>query len=137
VKVYISARYSRKHEVADMARMLEQRGFEITSTWHKEDHAPDVQLVDVNPGRLKAYARRDLVEVRLCEVFLFLSESDQAYNRRGGRHVEFGYALGYRKGIAVIGPRENIFHHIPGVYHHKDLDEFIEEWNDGTVDKQL
>lgn len=133
MKVYISARYSRKAEVADVAATLTRRGFEVVSTWHTEEHLPSVQLVEIPPGRLRLYARRDLLEIRLCEVFLLLSESDATWNRRGGRHVEFGYALGYHKAIAVIGPRENIFHYVPGVYHHATLDEFIEEWNDGSV----
>lgn len=34
---------------------------------------------------------------------------------RGGRHVEFGLALGLGKRVIVIGHQENLFHHLPQV----------------------
>lgn len=136
MKVYIAARYSRKHEVGGIASKLRKMGFEVVSTWHKEVHVPSVQLAKIKPKTLRTYAERDLLEVRECEVLLFLSESDQAYNRRGGRHVEFGYALALGKGIAVVGPHENIFHHLKGVQHHDDVDDFVKEWDDGTIGKR-
>jgi len=131
VKVYIAARYSRKVEVSTIAAALTAHGYTVTSTWHDEPHSADAQLADLTADDLRMYANRDLLEIRMCYVLLFLSESDQSYNRRGGRHVEFGYALGQGKFIAVIGPLENIFHHLVGVYRHVDLDSFIKEWNDG------
>ena len=36
---------------------------------------------------------------------------------RGGRHVEFGLALAWGKGVVVVGPRENVFHTLPQVEH--------------------
>jgi hypothetical protein len=34
---------------------------------------------------------------------------------RGGRHVEFGAAVATGKRLIVVGHRENLFHHLPGV----------------------
>jgi hypothetical protein len=43
-------------------------------------------------------------------------------NSRGGRHVEFGYALGARKAIMVVGPLENVFYCLPHVFQHDEWD---------------
>jgi hypothetical protein len=37
---------------------------------------------------------------------------------RGGRHVEFGYALGIRKRVILVGPRQHVFHCLPEVEHY-------------------
>lgn len=39
---------------------------------------------------------------------------------RGGRHVEFGLAVGRGKRCIVVGPRENVFHLLPTVEHYAD-----------------
>jgi len=44
------------------------------------------------------------------------TETPRSSNSRGGRHVEFGIALGMRKRAVVIGPRENVFHCLPFPY---------------------
>lgn len=125
MKVYIAARYSRKDEVARIAAILFGHGIYVTSTWHLESHDGGVQLAEVHDETLHAYAERDLAEIREADTLLFMAESDQTWNRRGGRHVEFGYALALNRNIAVVGPRENIFHYIPTVRHYSTLAEFI------------
>jgi nucleoside 2-deoxyribosyltransferase len=125
MKVYIAARYSRKSEVAEVATRLLAHNIYVTSTWHLEPHGGDVQLAQVRNEMLHEYAERDLAEIREADTLLALSESDQTYNRRGGRHVEFGYALALNRDIAVVGPRENIFHWIPTIRHYNMLEEFL------------
>ena len=44
-------------------------------------------------------------------LLLFTVDPDER-TRRGGRHVEYGVALGLGKLTAIVGPRENIFHHL-------------------------
>jgi hypothetical protein len=39
---------------------------------------------------------------------------------KGGRHVEYGLALGLGKRLIICGPRENIFHTLPQVEHYPD-----------------
>ncbi len=46
-------------------------------------------------------------------------------NGRGGRHVEFGYALGLGKLMFIIGPRETVFHHLDEVRHFDTSEEFL------------
>jgi hypothetical protein len=125
VKIYVSARYSRKLEVADVAAALELAGFEVTSTWHEEPHDGAIEIHELTADQRREYAARDLAEVDAAHILLLFSESDQTFNRRGGRHVEFGYALGVGKAIAVVGPQENIFHHLSWVKHHDTLEDFI------------
>lgn len=125
MKVYMAARYSRKDEIAKYARLFRSQGIEVSSTWFDEPHTPTVQLSDVSEVLLREYATRDLAEIDIANAFIFFSESDQTWNRRGGRHVEFGYALASGKRILVIGPIENIFHHVRGVEHVDSLEMAI------------
>lgn len=109
-----------------VAAHFERNGFPVTSTWFEEPHGPTIQLKDVGARQLQEYALRDLAELRAADMLVFFSENDQTHNRRGGRHVEFGYALALGKPIAVIGPIENIFHHVPHVRRYSSINEFLE-----------
>ena len=131
MKIYIAARYDRKAEVAAITARLASVGHLVTSTWHLEPHPANIQITDLAHDDLRLYAARNLQEIRISDVLLFLAEPLDGMAKRGGRHVEFGYALGLGKSIAVIGPLENIFHHLVGVYRHVDLASFIKEGNDG------
>jgi hypothetical protein len=44
---------------------------------------------------------------------------------KGGRHVEFGLAVAAGKRLVVIGPRENVFHCLPGVSVVTDIEALI------------
>lgn len=52
---------------------------------------------------------------------------------RGGRHVEFGVAVASCKRLVVIGPRENIFHHLPRVEVFPTLGEWLELFTRGPA----
>jgi hypothetical protein len=59
---------------------------------------------------------------------------------RGGRHVEFGIALGQHMNIVIIGPRENIFHWYdriiggePQIRHFDTLEEFVTWYDEENV----
>ena len=58
---------------------------------------------------------------------LFFAEEPSAPYSRGGRHVEFGYALATGKKVRVIGPEENVFHGLPGIAHYKSFDEWLSD----------
>lgn len=115
MKIYVAAKYSRKEEIAECVKQLEAAKFKVVSTWHTEPHGPKVQLKDLKPSDHTKYATRDLDELEEADMLLFFGEAgDQP---RGGRHVEFGYALKLRIPILAIGPHENIFHYLPSVKH--------------------
>ena len=62
--------------------------------------------------------------MRSGEIF-FSEPSDKAV-RRGGRHVEFGFAMAGNKPIFVIGPKENIFHYLlSDGKHFADIPSFL------------
>lgn len=127
MNVYIAASYTRKDEVIALAALLAAEGVKVTSTWHEEPYAPNIQLGDLSAGQLTGMAMRDLVEIDASHAVIFLSESDQALTSRNGRHVEFGYALGKRKPLYILGPWENIFHYLPRVWHFEEASQLVEE----------
>lgn len=113
-KVYIAARYERRLEMLEHQKDIESRGIRVISRWIK--HGPECDKI--GPAYSALADRADLVK---ADVLLFFSEEGPF--PRGGRHVEFGMALGMLRPIFVVGPKENVFHHIPGVRHFNTYEE--------------
>lgn len=113
--VYIAGRYSRKDELNGYANQARSAGLQVTATWLEEPHAPTVQMVDVTEASLRHYAITDENDIRRAEAVVFFAEDQNKQPPRGGRHVEFGLALGLNKRLIVVGAPENIFHYHPGV----------------------
>ena len=124
--IYIAARFSRRHEANRLARWLMKRGHTITSRWVKPetDHVLETglsaQAADVERRR---FAMEDCVDVRACDWMISLMEEPRS-NTRGGRHIEFGIALGLDKRLTIIGPRETVFHHLDQVEHFATVEAF-------------
>jgi nucleoside 2-deoxyribosyltransferase len=114
VKIYIAGRYSRRDEFREVAKQLIEMGHEVTSRWLDEEISPDHTMSDLTADYSAKAARHDLDDIDEAAVVLFFAED--VMTPRGGRHVEFGYALAMGKFIYVIGPRENIFHYSSMVY---------------------
>jgi hypothetical protein len=107
MKIYLASRYDRREELAGIARLLEAQGHHVTSRWLEGHGAPDADS-----------ALYDLTDVIVADALVLFTEEPTAhvaYAARGGRHVEFGYALRAGKRMFVVGPRENIFHELPEV----------------------
>lgn len=113
MKIYIAGRYSRRDEFRGVAKQLEEMGHEVTSRWLSEDIPLQHSMYDLAPEYAERSANYDLADIDAATVLLFFAED--VLTPRGGRHVEFGYALAKGKFIYVIGPRENIFHYDPMV----------------------
>lgn len=124
--IYIAARYSRKTEMRVVAAYLREIGLIVTSRWLDEQISADAQLGDHSPIFYKETARIDLDDIVQSDTLLFFSENPLVGTPRGGRHVEFGYALSLGKRVVVIGGPENIFHYLPQVVHYSDLHGFLE-----------
>lgn len=122
MRVYIAARFSRQHEVAACAGDLEARGIEVTSRWfrggHEWDGSPDE---DIPVERLSRFAQEDLDDLVAADVLVCLTESPRSGPSRGGRHVEFGYALARQMPVLTVGYRENVFYCLPAV-------QYAESW---------
>ena len=124
--LYLAARYTRKDEIRAHAQHFIAEGHTISSTWFDEPHGGQAQLADVQDRTLLEYAVRDLNEIIAADAFVFFSESEQTANRRGGRHVEFGYALALSMPIYVVGPRENLFHYMIHGRHFATVGDLID-----------
>lgn len=113
MKIYIAARYGRRDEANSVAFHLRENGHEITSTWINQ--VEDEMGYTESEGTTMGMAIKDLDEIRDADAIVALSEVDTNPWGRGGRHVEFGYAIGLEKRIYVVGPMENLFHYLPQV----------------------
>lgn len=124
--VYIASRYSRKAEMLSLIPLLRQHNITVNSRWLNEPHSPGTTLHEVSPAFCRETSKVDLEDIDNCDTMVFFSEDPLVGTPRGGRHVEFGYALARRKRIVVIGGSENIFHFLPQIVHYSDVNSFLE-----------
>lgn len=128
MKIYIAARFSRRPECNALAHQLKALGHTITSRWVKpdSDHVMPTGLSQqaADAERMR-FAVEDEQDVWACDAMVSLMEEPRN-NSRGGRHVEFGMALGLMKRMFIIGPRETVFHHLPSVEHFNTVEEFLD-----------
>jgi hypothetical protein len=110
MKVYLAASYVRRLEIAAYSELLEQDGHTITAEWLSGVH-------EKPPWTEATYSQHDLQCIRDCDVFMGFTEEEDApsIRKRGGRHVEFGYAVAYGKGLVIVGPLENSFYYLLNV----------------------
>lgn len=125
MKIYMAARYSRREELCGYADELRQMGYEITSRWLAGNHQIDDQGISVEAGRVERerFAFEDFRDLVIADVCISFTESPRSTNSRGGRHVEFGIALGSGKPVFVVGHRENVFHCL-------SLVKFFAQWDE-------
>lgn len=115
--VYLAARYSRHPEMKKYADMLAQAGHVVTGRWILGDHELRSEGHSDADEWAVRWAQEDLDDLLAAEVVVSFTEGpgDVPGRARGGRHVEFGVALAAGKALVVVGYRENVFHHLPGV----------------------
>jgi nucleoside 2-deoxyribosyltransferase len=77
------------------------------------------------PMEAQAFAMDDIEDIQAADALIAFTERPFSDKGRGGRHVEFGYALALKKTIYMIGPRENVFHCLPEVTRFRTWPEFI------------
>lgn len=97
------------------ARTLGALGYSVTSEWINGTHGGDDRA---------SYAQIDLRDLDEADVMIFFAESPEGSRTRGGKHVEFGYALAKGKRIFLVGGPVNVFHHLPEVvqrFHFEDI----------------
>ena len=127
MKVYLAARFSRLPELLGYAADLEQAGIEVTSRWLRGGHewvgTPDEEI----PVEAKArFATEDLEDMLNADTVVCFTESPRSGPARGGRHVEYGYALACGMDILVVGHRENVFYCLPDV-------DFAPDWESARL----
>ena len=121
VAVYLTARYSRNAEMRAYRDALAHLDITVTSRWI--DLHPDIvgnhkskgdEALNLSPEECAPFAGHDLADVDEADWVVSFTG---AGGRRGGRHVDFGYALARGKRLFVVGPREHVFHTLPAVEH--------------------
>lgn len=132
MKIYLCSRYSRRDELRGVRDVLTAKGFVVTSRWlDTEWEENDGQGSSAAPPEYRReFAIKDMIDVQVCDAIIAFTEPPRS-NGRGGRHVEFGMAAAWGKKLIVIGPEENIFHYLPGVFVYRNIEElliFQEQW---------
>jgi hypothetical protein len=122
LSVYLSAAYSEKNRVKQFALRLHNFGIKVTSTWMDESYEPDVKMSDVPESFLKETACNDCSEMDEAEIMVLFSVPCTTLTVRGGKHFETGYMVHSGKEVYVIGPKENIFHHLSNMTHFENED---------------
>jgi len=127
---YLAARYSRRGELCSYRSDLEARGHVAPARWLAGDHqvhgleaARAVEADGPVPAdQALVFATDDIEDLLASDVLVAFTEKPRTpLASRGGRHVEYGIALGLRhagvsdRRIFVVGPIENVFHALPEV----------------------
>jgi hypothetical protein len=128
--VYIAGRYSRRDEFRLVAKQLEDAGIFVASRWLHEDKPLQTQMGDDSEDFYIETQEIDLADIESADEILFFAEDPLIGTPRGGRHVEFGFALAIARffgnmRISVIGPKENVFHYNSNVKHFDSLENYI------------
>lgn len=117
LRIYIAARFSRRHEAHALGKQLQALGHVITSRWMlpDADHmvAPGLSEEASYPDRQR-FALEDFEDLTDSDCAILLGEQPRNTSR-GGRLVEFGIALGFGCRVMVIGHRETVFQCLPQV----------------------
>ena len=106
--VYLSARFERRDELNGYRAELEAAGLEVTSRWLID---PTPELTDEAWRQL---ATKDVEDIQRAAGLVLFTEPGRS-GGGGGRHVEFGVALGLDKRVIVVGEPENLFHRLEAV----------------------
>lgn len=113
MKIYIAARYQRREEMLLVAKALDRLGHTVVSRW-----------INGHTSSPAKNAQEDLDDIRRADAMILFSDREPTTS--GGCHVETGVALAIGKPLAIVGPRENIFHHLPQIHVSMDLEEAVE-----------
>lgn len=116
MKIYLAANYSTHPEMRTYAETLKASGHEVTSEWINGTHGGDNKA---------EYAHIDLRDVDSADAVIFFSEAPPNSRTRGGKHVEFGYALAKGKRLFIVGGCHNVFHYLPEVIQRVEFSDIL------------
>lgn len=105
-KIYLAANYTANPQMREVAERLRNLGHSVVCEWISGTHQGDDS---------EQYAEIDLRDIDSTDTLIFFSQDYQGSRTRGGKHVEFGYALAKGKDIMLVGERVNVFHHLSSV----------------------
>lgn len=140
MNIYLAARYGRREELCGYREQLVAAGHVVTSRWLQGSHqiGPAGQpLTDDGEAAIEwgtsalaaelrqAFAWEDLLDVASADLLLAFTQEPYATPTRGGRWVEFGYALARGISLTIVGPRENLFCWLPVVRQYDTWEEAL------------
>lgn len=134
MKIYLAARYSRRLEICQYRDELVALGHVVTSRWLNGTHEFTEGLSPTAAYEYRQqFSQEDIEDIREADAIVSFTEDPELHGKaggRGGRHVEFGFALGVNSAthksrfrVIVVGHRENVFHCLPCV-------EFYANWEE-------
>lgn len=107
MKIYLAARYSQHPDLKILRSQLENLGHSVTSSWLDiGGKSFTLEELENESDRCSIRGQADLDDVVEADCLIFVSSQ----GGKGGRHVEYGIALGLGKRIIILGHRENVFH---------------------------
>jgi nucleoside 2-deoxyribosyltransferase len=127
MKIYLASRYSRFKQMQAVRDELNARGHEVTARWIEGNHQLSKEEIGDEAERKRMqFAVEDMNDLLEADCVISFTEEPRSTNSRGGRHVEFGIALGLKRRCIVIGHRENVFHCLPAVEFYPNLAQLWE-----------
>jgi hypothetical protein len=124
MKIYLAARFSRQQELRNYAFQLRNQGHEVTSRWLEE--GAEKTYEDLTPDGCRKCAQHDVVDIKRADCVISFTETRDSGYASGGRHVELGIALASGKSCLIVGPQENVFHHLSLIHHFTAWEECLD-----------
>lgn len=110
MRLYLAGSAMRHADIEALAQELRNQGHAVVSTWHNtldvELEQRSDELLQSMPHLYREPVQMALAELRSADTIVVVTGGPG----RGGRHVEFGYAIALGLHTIVIGPREHLFH---------------------------
>ena len=115
MKVYIAGPWAERDAVRVFAGKVVEAGHDITEAWWYHPESTD-------HTELVRQGFRDWDAVQEADAMIVINSK-----KSEGKAVEMGLALAYGLApIIVVGPRTNIFHHLPNIFMVATGEEAIE-----------
>jgi hypothetical protein len=105
-KIYLSAAFSRRTEMAGIAYKLRFMGHEIVSRWVSEDQSSLLCVALMDMSDLK---KADTVIVFADSCYFTDAETLTRRLLSCARMSELGVAIAYGKRLIVVGSKQNVF----------------------------
>ncbi len=134
MKIYLAADLSRREEMRGYWAELNRMGYEVLARYltaeleFSDDRLPEARSDRAFGATVQRIAVGDLYDIDACDIFVLFTEAHpENLPNRGGRMVEFGYAVAAGKTVWIVGPDENVFCTLPRVLRFEGWDELLDE----------
>ena len=127
--VYFAGRFSQRQNLLQRSKDLKHVvDINVTSRWLFGLHGSAEDFAaKKDQDFYEMCAAEDLFDIDNSDTFILFSEDPKQLFCRGGRMVEYGYALAKQKRMIVIGPAQNIFMLFPCVTRYETWEDFIRQ----------